>query len=715
VKKNNKAAILYAFILILSLTFTSKDANSQPPEPTIFIDPPSLTDEANTFGNFTINVNISYIEGLHGWSVNLRYNPELLHTNSSLIKEGSFLKSGGSTFFVVSPPIEDYIAVGSSISGYGSAEPGSGTLASVTFVLRRRGETDLHLFRTKLTDVDGNPITHSSQDGCFRNIESLQIPKAIFTYTAQAYNVTVNASSSYSPSGTIQNYLWFWGGISDPEKQTSTTNPVIYHLYPEKMPPEHENATVRLIVTDSNDVTANIVVAMITFGIAIHDVTILSVQASPKNVIGNYSTTVSVVVSNKGNQLENTTLTVSYNSTFFDFQNITATQWTTLHTDQINATAGLENRTITYFWNTTGYPLGFYAIKAEASPVQGEENTANNILIGSMRIVTVLHTPVPIFDFNPTKPYANREVTFNASMSYDIDGVIISYAWNFGDSSTTTTTQPSTTHIYKKAGTFLVTLTVTDDNIISKNTTQSITIQKLATTTTISTAATTIRVDSTTAINGKVAGAESPVNVTILQTTYGKGVWTTLTHLQTDPSGIFSYNHSLHTAGAYQLKAECNSDDVYQASTSNTILITAKFNSTIAIHADKTHIPLGETTALTGTINPTSYGAIATIEYKLNNGSWNLIAHTFTNENGNYMFNWRPNQAGTYKLRAKWNGTPQAFGSQSTTTTVTVTQTPSTPATYIIYAAAIIALIATATILTWTRKHKTSPSPTNKK
>lgn len=703
-KTSKMLALLFLFTLVLSLTITSREGRSEYPDNTIFIDPPTLIDEANALKNFTININISFIYGLHDWKVDLRYNPDSLYTNSTLIKEGSFLKSSGQpTYFQAPRIVEDYIVMGCMIQGSGTAPDGSGNLANVTFVVRRRGETALHLFDTTLNDWEINPITHTSQDGYFRNIESTQIPKAVFTYTAQAYNVTFNASSSYSPSGTIQNYFWFWGGSNfDSVKNTSTPIPITSHWYPETSPPQQENATVRLIVTDSSNVTGNILVAMITFGIAIHDLAILSVQASPKSVVGNYSTTVSVVVNNKGNQLENTTLTVSYNAT--------ATQWTTLHTEQINATAGLENRTITYFWNTTGYPLGFYATKAEASPVQGEENITNNVLIGSMRIVTVLHSPVPIFDFNPTKPYANREVIFDASMSYDQDGNISSYTWNFGDSTTTTTTQPSTMHIYKKAGTFPVTLTVTDDDAISKNTTRSITIQKLATTTTISTAATTIRVDSTTTINGEVAGAESPINVTIFQRTYGKAAWTTLANLETDQNGIFSYNLSLLTDGAYQFKAESSSNEVYHGSTSNIILITAKLNSTISLSADKAKISLDDTVKLSGSTNPAIYGVIVTIEYKLDNEVWNLAVRILTDENGKYTFNWRPDQAGTYELKAKRSETLQAFESESITTTMTVAQNLPNLATYAAYAAAIIALIAIVAVLIWARRHTTPPS-----
>jgi 6-phosphogluconolactonase (cycloisomerase 2 family) len=55
-----------------------------------------------------------------------------------------------------------------------------------------------------------------------------------------------------------------------------------------------------------------------------------------------------------------------------------------------------------------------------------------------------------------------KKAKLNASESVDIDGTVASYAWDFGDGETATTTSPKTTHKFKgKPG--AVTLTVTDD------------------------------------------------------------------------------------------------------------------------------------------------------------------------------------------------------------------------------------------------------------
>jgi PKD repeat protein len=706
----SKRASILATLLALGMTIAGEGAHSQLlAENTIFLDPPVLLDELNNLTSFTININISYIEGLHGWSLKLRYNPELLYTNSSLIKEGPFLRSGGSTFWALPFLEEDYLTIGSMINGQSWAD-GSGTLANITFSVKRRGETILHPFDTELDDVNADPIIHTSQDGYFRNIVSTQMPRAGYTYFAQVYNVTFDASSSYSPGGTVQNYLWFWGGTTlDAVRNTSTTNPVTFHLYPETIPPQQENATARLIVTDTNNVTSNVLVATITFGTAVHELAVLSVEASPYSVlVGNYSnTTVSVNISNNGNQIESTILTLSYNSTYFDFQNLTSTQWTTLYTTPVNALAGLENRAVYYIWNTTGYAQGFYAIKAEASPVSEEANITNNVQIGSMRIVTVLYAPIPVFNFDPASPYAFQGVLFNASMSYDPDGTIESYNWSFGDSNSTTVTGSSIHHVYRKAGSFTVTLTVTDDDAISGETTLSIIVQKLATSISISVSpsATIISLGSTVVISGQVANVQSSVNVTIFKRPLNEDVWSIFADVKTDQNGLYSHDWILSIAGAYEFKAEMNGDDAHEASTSNTLLMIAKYNSSITIFADRVNASLGQAIILNGSISPSTAGAVVTLEYKLNNGSWKTLVLLSTDQTGWYTFEWRPDTAGSYVLRAKWTGNDQSIGSESTSKTVNVTPNFPNPTTYALCIIILVAIIATAVALAWKRRH----------
>jgi len=74
--------------------------------------------------------------------------------------------------------------------------------------------------------------------------------------------------------------------------------------------------------------------------------------------------------------------------------------------------------------------------------------------------VAISHPPVASFTYTNT----NTTVTFNASKSYDPDGYIKSYFWNFGDGSYKLTTTPVIKHTYPKPGTYKVSLTVTDNS-----------------------------------------------------------------------------------------------------------------------------------------------------------------------------------------------------------------------------------------------------------
>jgi len=76
-------------------------------------------------------------------------------------------------------------------------------------------------------------------------------------------------------------------------------------------------------------------------------------------------------------------------------------------------------------------------------------------------------TPVASFIYSPKDPLSNKPVTFNASESYDPDGYIVSYQWNFGDGTNVNETDPVTTHTYDKAGVYTVELTVTDDDMLT--------------------------------------------------------------------------------------------------------------------------------------------------------------------------------------------------------------------------------------------------------
>ena len=84
--------------------------------------------------------------------------------------------------------------------------------------------------------------------------------------------------------------------------------------------------------------------------------------------------------------------------------------------------------------------------------------------------------PTASFTYTPENPLVNQPITFNASASYDPDGNIAAYEWDFGDGNITNTTHEIINHSYSETGNYEVTLTVTDDDGATNSTTKIITV-----------------------------------------------------------------------------------------------------------------------------------------------------------------------------------------------------------------------------------------------
>jgi PKD domain len=85
--------------------------------------------------------------------------------------------------------------------------------------------------------------------------------------------------------------------------------------------------------------------------------------------------------------------------------------------------------------------------------------------------------PVPMIVASPESGIVPLAVSFSGSASYDPDGSISAYSWEFGDGGTATGF--SVLHTYNAAGTFTALLRVTDNAGATASTTQTITVNPL--------------------------------------------------------------------------------------------------------------------------------------------------------------------------------------------------------------------------------------------
>ncbi len=110
----------------------------------------------------------------------------------------------------------------------------------------------------------------------------------------------------------------------------------------------------------------------------------------------------------------------------------------------------------------------------------------NDVLLGTRKGVYLLTTsetpinqpPIASFIYSSEKTRVNQTVTFDASASYDPDGEIVAYEWDFGDGNVTSMTEKIINHSYTTAGNYNVNLTVTDNDELTNSTKEVVKISE---------------------------------------------------------------------------------------------------------------------------------------------------------------------------------------------------------------------------------------------
>lgn len=102
------------------------------------------------------------------------------------------------------------------------------------------------------------------------------------------------------------------------------------------------------------------------------------------------------------------------------------------------------------------------------------------LFIGLVATLLVACNPIAVMEYSPSEPRANQEIEFDGSgtliSNMPTGAAAVSYEWKFGDGKTAR--GETVTHTYTRAGTYQVTLTVTDSAGRSGTTTENITVRE---------------------------------------------------------------------------------------------------------------------------------------------------------------------------------------------------------------------------------------------
>ena len=267
----------------------------------------------------------------------------------------------------------------------------------------------------------------------YRYWDSGKPPVASFTATPnpviEGATVAFDASGSSDPDGTIDSYVWDFGD------RTNGSGAIISHSYP-----TFGTFNVTLTVTDNESFTATA-----HRDVVVHAPPVASFTTTPNSPVVGAS--------------------VTFNA---------------------SASRDPDGNIMTYAWNFGDSTFGSEAITSHPYAGAGTYNVTLNVTDNDSLNGTVYHDVVvgppppgprpPIADFaaSPSPVNPGSPVTFDATASFDPDGTIVSYAWEFGDSTVGSGVMP--THAYANPGVYTAILTVVDNQSLSSDATHQVTV-----------------------------------------------------------------------------------------------------------------------------------------------------------------------------------------------------------------------------------------------
>lgn len=351
-------------------------------------------------------------------------------------------------------------------------------------------------------------------------------------------------------------------------------------------------------------------------------------------------------------------------------------------TFNVNATGIDANHTYTEF--------GTYTVMLN---VTDSEDLSNN----ASELIKIYALPIANFTYSPSEDVMTKEtITFNATDSYDLDGSIESYMWDFGDGTTINATDPIATHIYTTPTStgFSVTLEVIDNDGLISDPPASVSIKKIGKTHDIAitdvilssnvvATGENLTISVTAKNEGDPLGAplggpktfdviafynDTQIGAAQSVTDLAAGAENTLTFVW-DTTGVDSGVYTIK-AIAETTKRELNATN--NELTGGTVTLSARVTSTISVFTYPANISVGESTTISGSIAPTRAGATVTISYRLVTGTWSTLITVTTEQNSQYSYDWAPTTAGTYEVKANWPGDENTMADESNVKTVSV-------------------------------------------
>ncbi len=400
-------------------------------------------------------------------------------------------------------------------------EFGDETTGNGVSVQHAYSQTGTYLVTLTVTDDDGATNATDATKTVLTETVQNQKPTAFFTESAEiVYTddiIFFDASGSFDPDGSIESYFWDFGDgtiangvsishsypqsgtykvtltVTDDDGATDTTSAIKTVLptlgpgpgpgpsgnqkpiasFTESAETVYTGESIHFNASGSHDSDGSIGAYNWDFGDGSTGTGVTISHAYTEN--GSYTVTLTVTDNVGATDSAHATKTVLNRQPVASFTESDETVYIG-ETISFNASESSDpdGTIVSYLWDfgdgNTGDSVsvqhaysqdGTYTVTLTVT----DDDGATNATDATKTVLTETvqnQKPTASFTESAETAYVGVLITFNAAGSYDPDGTIVSYSWNFGDE--TTATSVSISHSYLHSGTFTVTLTVTDDD-----------------------------------------------------------------------------------------------------------------------------------------------------------------------------------------------------------------------------------------------------------
>lgn len=318
-----------------------------------------------------------------------------------------------------------------------------------------------------------------------------------------------------------------------------------------------------------------------------------------------------------------------------------------------------DDGTFSGSWDSAGGSIGKYWVDLVARDIldnSGEEDNAASFTV----VEEKKEPPKASFTYFPTTNLSIMVTIQFEDTSTDPDGTIVSWSWDFGDNIISNDQNP--TYRYIDKGTYTVKLTVTDNDGLKDIKTREIAIQNLAPTAKFMYSPETPTVGEI--VNFMDQSEDLEGRRLLYSWDFGDGF------TSTERSPGYTYEEP----GTYTVKLTVTDDEGAKGTSSITITVT-KLSSAITLFISLSEVTISTSLTISGSISPSILGITVTLTYTKPDGS-TFTRTTTTGSDGAYSDSYTPVDAGSWSVKASWEGDAAYSGATSQTLEFNVVEAP---------------------------------------